>query len=157
MPGETQGGYYAGKMLGSAPWGLILLLAMVVVTCLILSRPVQWVPLAVLAVGYYLCYLLTAYLSDYPTLALGWDIPFGLPGALTVSAVVLTGLMALLYFIWVRGFVAWSAVVFFLLFVVLYPLLRICTNEGLLLAWLYVALLAYTVVLLVAGRKAAGP
>ena len=127
---------------------LALLLGMVLTTHLLLARKLHWLPLAGLAVAYHLYYLFLAHLADY------WP---GLPGGMIISGVVMTALVTLLLFHWPDNYPATSSVKFFVLFCIAYPMMRISDYEGLLLTMLYVALLAYAVVLVVAKRpKPAG-
>lgn len=142
VPKKQQAGYYIGRILAAAPWGLILLLTMVLVTRLATGRGVRWVTLTVLALGHHLHYLLTGHLAD----------SVGLGGALAISAAALTGLMALMEFAFSDRPVAAGTVAFFALFATAYPLLRITSCHGLLMTILYVLLLGYVVVLLVRRR-----
>lgn len=144
VPGKTQAGYYVGRVLSAAPWGLVLLLGMVLATQLATSRPVRWVPLAGLAVAYHLTYLLAGYLADY--------VP-SLLTAMIVAAATLTVLTAVLQFGLADRFAAAASVSFFVLFVAGYPLMRISEADGLGMTVLYVALLGYVTALLVRSRK----
>ena len=148
VPRKKQPGYYVARVLAAAPWGLILLLGMVVATYLATGRTPHWLPLAVLAMGYHLYYLLMAHIGDYAP---------GLIGGMILSGLVLTSLMALLQLIWCPRFHALAALALFGGFCIVYPLIRISDNEGLLLTILYVVLLAFLVVLLVRQRRAAPP
>ena len=143
LPQRKQGGYYVARILAAAPWGLVLLLGMVLTTHLLLARKMHWLPLAGLAVAYHLYYLFLAHLADY------WP---GLAGGMIISGVVLTALVTLLVFRGSDDYPATSTVKFFVLFCIVYPLMRISDYESLLLTMLYVALLAYAVFLVVARR-----
>jgi hypothetical protein len=144
VPGKTQAGYYVGRILAAAPWGLVLMLTMVLVTRVVTGRPIRWVPLALLGVGYHLHYLFTGHLAD----------SVGLAGGLAISAAALTAVMALMEFVFSDRFVALGTVGFFVLFIAAYPLVRISGRHGLLMTVLYVLLLAYIVVLLARRRRA---
>ena len=148
VPRKTQGGYYVGRILAAAPWGLVLLLAMVIVTFAATGRAVQWVPLAVMALGYELHYLLAAHLADYAP---------GLAGAMILSGAALIALIVVLELAWADRFAAWTTVAFFVLFVVVYPLLRISGHDGLLMSVLYVLLLGYVVAVLIGRRRRTAP
>ena len=143
IPRKTQPGYYVARVLSAAPWGLILLLAMVVVTYLATGQTPHWLPLAILAVGYHLYYLLMAHIGDYAP---------GLVGGMVLSGLVLSALVAVFQLVWCRRFHALITLGLFAVFCVAYPLIRISDYEGLLLTILYVALLALIVALLVFCR-----
>lgn len=143
LPKRKQGGYYVARVLAGAPWGLVLLVGMVLVTFLATGGKPHWPAMLLLAVAYHLYYLLMAHLGDY------WP---GLVGGMIISGMVLTGLVMLLFFRWAEKRQAVATVKFFILFCVAYPLMQISDYEGLLLAILYVALLAYVVLLVVAKR-----
>jgi len=145
LPKRQQEGYHVSQILAAAPWGLVLMLAMVLVTFLILGRKAHWIPLLLLAVAYDLYYLFMAYLADC------WP---GLPGGMIISGLVLTVLVTPLFFAWTEKRPAAATVKFFILFIAVYPLIRISEHEGLFLSMLYVGLLAYTVILLVLRRRA---
>ena len=144
LPKEKQEGYYVAQILAAAPWALVLLLAMVLVSHLATGRALQYAPLLLLAGALDLYYLLMAHIGDY------WP---GLVGGMIVSAIVLTALTALLWFKRADRFAAGSTVAFFAAFCVVYPLIVISDYEGLLMTILYVALLAYVTVLLIAARR----
>ena len=143
VPAKKQEGYYVARALAAAPWGLVLLLAMVIITHLATGQSIRWVPLLLLAVGYHLYYLLMAHVGDYAP---------GLTGGMLISGAALTALIVLLEFTRARGFTSWATVVMFVLFCSVYPLIRISSCSGLLLTILYVVLLAYTIFLLVRKR-----
>jgi hypothetical protein len=144
VPKKTQAGYYVGRILAAAPWGLVLMLSMVLVTRVVAGLGVRWVPLALLGLGYHLHYLLTGHLADSLGLAVG----------LAISAAALTAVMALMEFAFSDRAVALGTVGFFALFILAYPLLRISESHALLMTVLYVLLLAYVVVLLVRRHRA---
>jgi len=147
LPKRKQGGYYVARVLAAAPWGLALLLGMVLVTFLAAGQKLHCPPLLLLAVAYHLYYLLMAHLGDY------WP---GLVGGMIISGVVLTALMMLLFFRWTERTVAIRTVKFFILFCIVYPLMRISDYEGLLLTMLYVAMLAYVILLVIRQPRPAG-
>jgi hypothetical protein len=140
IPDKQQPGFHVARILEAAPWGLVLLLAMVVATFLALGQTPHWLPLALLALAYHLYYLLMAHIGEYASLV--W--------AMAIAAAALTALMALLQLKLCRRFFAVSALAMFAVFTVAYPLIRISEHEGLLTSILYVLLLAYVVVLVVA-------
>ncbi len=148
IPRKQQPGYYVARVLAAAPWGLILLLAMVVVTHLATGSTPHWLPLALLAAGYHLYYLLMAHIGDYAP---------GLVGGMVLAGLVLTALTALFQLVWCRRFHALATLTMFAVFCIAYPLIRISDYEGLLLTVLYVAQLAFIIVLLVSRRRAAPP
>jgi len=140
VPKKKQEGYYVARVLGAAPWGMVLLIAAVIVTHLARGQRLRAVPLLLLATGYYLYYLLMAHIGDYAP---------GLIGGMAISGGVLTALIALLQFRCNRGFCAWATVVLFVLFCTAYPGIRISPVSGLLQTILHVLLLGYTIVLVV--------
>ena len=144
VPKKTQAGYYVARVLAAGPWGLALLMAMVIVTHLATGRPLNWILLALLAGAYYLYYLLAAHIGDY------WP---GLAGGMLLSAAATTAMMALLHLRCSDRFVAVVTMALFVFFCVAYPLMRITDYQGLLLSILYVALLGYVVGLVVAQRR----
>ena len=146
IPEKKQPGYYVARVLAAAPWGLVLLLAMVVVTYLATGATPGWLPLALLAAAYHLYYLLTAHVGDYAP---------GLVGGMVIASVVLTGLTAVFQLIWCGRFHAVATLGLFGVFCIVYPLIRISDDEGLLLTILYVALLAYVIALLIFFRPSA--
>ena len=143
IPKKTQPGYYVARVLAAAPWGLILLLAMVVATYLATGQTPHWLPLAVLAASYHLYYLLTAHIGDYAP---------GLVGGMVLAGIALTALTALFQLVWCRRFHALVTLALFAVFCIAYPLIRITDHEGLLLTILYVALPALLIVLLIRFR-----
>jgi hypothetical protein len=144
IPKKQQPGYHVARVLAAAPWGLILLLAMVVVTHLATGTTPHWLPLALLAMGYHLYYLLMAHIGDYAV---------GLLGGMILSGLVLTALTALFQLVWCRRFHALATLAMFVVFCAAYPLVRISDYEGLLLTVLYVLLLAYVIALLIFFRR----
>ena len=148
LPKKTQKGYHVARVLSAAPWGMVLLVGMMVLTCLASRRPLHWLPLAVLAVSYHLYYLLMAHLGDYRP---------GLIGGMIISCAALTGLVAIFHLVWAGRFIAYTTLAMFLLFCVGYPLIRISDYSGVAMSALYVALLGYVVVLLVSHRREAEP
>jgi len=143
LPKRTQPGYYVARVLAAAPWGLVLLLAVVAVTFLATGDRLNWLPLAILAGGYVLYYLLMAHIGDY------WP---GLTGGMIIAGLVMTALEAAFLLIWCRRFQAASALGLLGVFCLAYPLIRISDYEGLLLTSLYVALFAWVIALLIAFR-----
>ena len=146
VPRARTGGRDVARVLAVGPWGLVLLLAMVLVTHLVADRPLRPVALALLAVAYHLCYLLTAHLGDY------WP---GLLGGMLISAAATTAIVALLHVKGPDRFSSRATLALLVFFAVAYPLMRISTYDGLLMSVLYVAMLAYTVVLIVRARPRA--
>jgi len=144
IPKKKQPGYYVARVLAAAGWGLVLLLAMVVVTYLATGATPHWLPLALLAAAYHLYYLLMAHIGDYAP---------GLVGGMIIAGVVLTALTAAFQLIRCRRFHAVATLALFAVFCIAYPLIRISDYEGLLLTILYVALLAYIVALLIRQRR----
>ena len=74
-----------------------------------------------------------------------------------IAGVVMTALVAMLQFICNRGPAAWATVILFILFCMVYPLVRISSCEGLLMSVIYTLLLAYTIVLIVRRTRAVPP
>ena len=148
LPKEKQEGYYVAKVLDAAPWALVLLVAIVLVTYLATGRCLQYGLLLVLALAFDLYYLLMANLGDY------WP---GLVGGMIISGIVLTGLTAWLNFKRTDRFAAVATVAFFLAFSVAWPLFVISAYSGLLTTILYVALLAWVTALLVLPQMKARP
>lgn len=124
------------------------MLGMVIVTHLTMGRTAAWLPLLLTALGYYLYYLLMAHVGDYAP---------GLVGGMLISGVVMTSLVALLQFICNRGPAGWATVILFVLFCMVYPIVRISDCEGLLMSVVYTLLLAYTIVLIVRRTRAEEP
>ena len=143
VPKKTQSGYYVGRVLSAAPWGLVLLLGMVLATHVATSRPIRWVLLAELAVAYHLTYLLAGYLADH--------VP-GLAAPMAISVAALTAMTAVLHFARTDRFAAATSVAFFLLFVAAYPLMSLRDAASLLETILYVVLLGWVIALLVRSR-----
>jgi len=146
VPKKKQEGYYVARILSGAPWGMILLMGTVLVTLLGSGQKVYWQPLLLLAVAYHLYYLLMAHIGDH--------LP-GVTGGMVIAGAVLTALTALSQFMWNGRFCAAATVAAFVTFCAAYPLIRISDYEGLLLTWLYVAMLAYVIMLVVYFRKKA--
>lgn len=144
LPKRTQPGYYVARVLAAAPWGLVLLLAVMIATFLATGDRLNSLPLAILAGGYLLYYLLMAHIGDY------WP---GLTGGMVIAGLVLTALEAAFLLLWCRRFQAVSALGLLLVFCLAYPLIRISDYEGLLLTSLYVGLFAWVIVLLIAFRR----
>ncbi len=143
VPKKTQEGYYVARVLSAGPWGLVLLLAMVIITHAAAGRPVSWVMLALLAGAYYLYFLLAAQIGEYEP---------GLAGGMFFSGLAATAMVVALFARSGDRFSGWATVAFFVLLAFAYPLLRISEHEGLLLTILYVALLGYVVALVVRRR-----
>jgi hypothetical protein len=140
VPTKKQEGYYVAKVLSAGPWGMVLLLGMIIITHLAMGRNPEWLPLLLTAIGYYLYYLLMAHVGDYAP---------GLVGGMLISGLVMTLLVALLQFICNHGPAAWATVILFILFCMVYPVVRISSCEGLLMSVVYTLLLGYTIVLIV--------
>ena len=143
LPKIPQPGYYSARLLHEAPWGLVLLVASLVVSWMLLGREFDLFSLAILAVAYYLFYTLVAYLSDhvdsFPTcFVLG-----------TLATLILSGL--LLWIGWGRNFAAHQTMALVAVFTVYYPL-AVALDEytGLLVQILYWGLAAYAAALAVA-------
>jgi chromate transport protein ChrA len=143
VPKAKQDGYYVARALSAAPWAMVLLLIMLIVTSLTTGREIAYVPTLLVALAFHLYYLLMANIGDY------WP---GLTGGMIIAGLVLTGLVALLKFRTTDRFAAWSGVAFFAVFCFAYPLISISDYQNLLLSILYVVLLAYVIVLLVTPR-----
>ena len=149
VPRAKQGGSDVARLLEVGPWGLVLLLAMVLVTHLAADRPLRPVALALLAVAYHLYCLLAAHLGDY------WP---GLIGGMLISAAAVTAIVALLHMKSPDRFGSRATPALFVFFAVAYPLMRTSTYDGLLMSVLYVAMLTYTVVLIIRTRpRTRGP
>jgi hypothetical protein len=144
LPPERQRGYYVAKILDAAPWALVLLMAMVLVTQLAGGSGLRYVPMLLLAGALDLYYMLMGHVADYSP---------GLTGGIIIAGLVLTGLTALLWFARAGKLVAVAATVFFVIFAAGYPLIVINEYKELLQTCLYVALLAYTIVLLILQRR----
>lgn len=144
LPKKTQPGYYVARVLAAAPWGLALLLAVVIATFLATGDKLRGLPIAIVAGGYMLYYLLMAHIGDY------WP---GLTGGMIIAGLVLMTLEAAFLLVWCRRFQAISALGLLGVFCLAYPLIRISDYEGLLLTSLYVALFAWIIALLIAFRK----
>ncbi len=144
IPDRRQAGYDVARLLAKAPRGLVLLLAMVVVTYLAAGDVPRWLPLAIVAAGYHLHYLLMAHLGDYAP---------GLVGGMILAAVTLTALVAVFQLASCPRFHALATLGLFAVFCVVYPLLRLSDDPGLLLTILHVVLLAYTIALLIVFRR----
>jgi len=143
LPKIPQPGYYSARLLHEAPWGLVLLVAALVVSWMLLGREFDLFSLAILAVAYYLFYTLVAYLSDhvdsFPTcFVLG-----------AMATLILSGL--LLWVGWGRNFAAHQTMALVAVFTVYYPL-AVALDEyaGLLVQILYWGLAAYAAALAVA-------
>jgi hypothetical protein len=140
MPEPTQEGYYIARVLKAAPWALALLLGLVLVTHLVLGRPVPYVLLVVLAVAFDLYYLLMANLGDYRP---------GMYGGMAIAGGVVTVLTAWLWFARSQPAGAITTIALLLVFTIAYPLMVVSDDAGLYLSILNVALLAYVTALLV--------
>ena len=144
LPKKTQPGYYVARVLAGAPWGLTLLLAVVVAMFLATGDRLRGLPIAILAGGYMLYYLLMAHIGDYKP---------GLTGGMIIAGLVLMALEAAFLLVWCHRFQAISALGLLGVFCLAYPLIRISDYEGLLLTSLYVALFAWIIALLIAFRS----
>ena len=143
VPEPKQAGYYVAKVLSAAPKGLVLLLAMLLVTLLTAGGSVRWMPLALVAAAYHLYYLLAANIGDYAP---------GLIGGMVIAGTALTLLVLLVQMTFYRGLCRWAPVGLFVVFCVIYPMLVITGSASLLLSILYVAMLAYAASLVVLAR-----
>jgi len=146
LPKEKQAGYYVAKVLRAAPWALVLLVTMVLVTHLATGRGVSYVLLILLGVSFHLYYLLMAHVADYRP---------GLLGAMVIAGAVLTSLTALLQFKRADRFNAGATTIFFVIFCVAWPLMAVSAHAGLLQTALHVALVGYVTVLLICQRRPA--
>lgn len=150
LPGIKQPGYYVTRLLHEAPLGLVLLAGALVVTWTLLGREVDLFSLAVLAVGYYLFYTLTAYLSDHLTSFAGCFLLAAL------AALVLAGLYLRLG--WGTGFASVQTFALVAAFTIYYPLAVVADEyTGLLVQVLYWLLAVYAALLAVGrawGRRA---
>ena len=148
VPKPEQAGYHVARVLAAAPWGLVLLMGLVTVTYLTAGSKLRWAALLLLAVAYHLYYLLMAHIGDYRP---------GLTGAMVIAAISLTSLVTIVQLSFYRGLSRWAPVGVFLVFSIVYPLLRISEDAGLLTTCLYVVLLGYVVVLAATvGRRSRG-
>ena len=148
VPEPQQAGYHVAKALAAAPWGLVLLLTLVIATILARGEAIRLVALVLLALAYHLYYLLMAHIGDYAP---------GLVGGMVIAGVALTSLVAFVQLGSYRGLCRWAPIGLFMIFCVAYPLLAISEQSGLLLTILYVVLLAYGVMLATLTRPAGKP
>ena len=144
LPKAKEAGYHVARVLSAAPWGLVLLLAAVLVTHLVTSSTPRYGLLLLLTLAFDLYYLLMANLGNY------WP---GLTGGIIFSSLALTALVALVYWRLAGRFIAASTVAFFVVFCAVYPLIVISDYDELLLSVLYVAMLAYVIVLLIRQKR----
>lgn len=145
LPQPEQPGYHVAQLLGEAPLGLVVLVVVLVLTSLIWQRRVSVLDIALMAVAYYLFYLLLGHLYD----ALG-----EFSAAFTLAALPVVFLVGLYRFVGERGkLIGWQDAALFALFVVGYPLAVVSKDyTGLLLHIGFYILLAYVMGLLVARR-----
>jgi len=145
LPDKKQPGYHVARLLRQSPLGLMLLVVMLLVTRIYTDKPIELVPLAMMALAYYLFYTLMANLSDYGP---------GFTGSFLIAFLLLGGLVAAMQFRWDgRGFVTYATVGFFGFFTLIYPLIQVWREHtGLLLNLVYVLLLAYAAVLAIRHR-----
>ena len=144
LPKAKEAGYHVAKVLSAAPWGLVLLLAAVLTTHLVTTSAPKYGLLLILTLAFDLYYLLMANLGNY------WP---GLTGGIIFSSLALTTLVTILYWKMAGRFIAASTVAFFVVFCAVYPLIVISDYDELLLSVLYVALLAYVIVLLIRQKR----
>jgi hypothetical protein len=143
LPAMTQPGTYAGRLLHEAPWGLALMVAVLVITWMLLGREEYLLSLGVLAVSYFLFYTLTAYLSEHLT-SFAACFVLALLASLAVSG-------AYVWLGWGRRYVSHQTMALVAVFTVYYPLAVIAGDASdLLVQVLYWGLAAYAAMLAVA-------
>lgn len=142
LPKIPQPGYYGARLLHEAPWGLMLLVAALVVSWILLGRQADLFSLALLALAYYLFYTLFAYLSDPVE---SFSSCFMLAGLATVALAAVY-----LWLGWGLNFAAHQTLALVAIFTFYYPL-AVTTDEysGLLVQVLYWGLAAYAACLAV--------
>jgi len=142
LPKIPQPGYYGARVLHEAPWGLMLLVAALVVTWMLLGREVDLFSLSLLSVAYYLFYTLVAYLSDHIA---AFETCF-------VLAALATLVLAALYVWlgWGRNFTSHQTVALVAVLTIYYPLAVILdAYTGLMIQVLYWTLALYAAMLAV--------
>jgi hypothetical protein len=142
LPKIPQPGYYGARVLHEAPWGLVLLVAALVVTWMLLGREVDLFSLSLLSVAYYLFYTLVAYLSDHVTSFV----------ACFVLAALATLVLAALYVWlgWGRNFTSHQTLALVAVLTIYYPLAVILdAYTGLMVQVLYWTLALYAAMLAV--------
>jgi hypothetical protein len=143
LPARRQPGTYAGRLLHEAPWGLALMVAVLVTTWLFLGREEYLLSLGVLAVSYFLFYTLTAYLSEHLT-SFAACFVLGAVASLAVSG-------AYVWLGWGRRYVSHQTMALAAVLTVYYPLAVIAGDASpLLMQVLYWGLAAYVAMLAVA-------
>ena len=142
LPAMTQPGTYAGRLLHEAPWGLVLMVALLAITWRILGREEYLLSLGVLTISYFLFYTLTAYLSEHLT-SFAACFLLGVLASLAVSG-------AYLWLGWGRRYVSHQTMALAAVFTVYYPLAVIAGDASdLLIQVLYWGLAAYVAMLAV--------
>jgi len=154
LPDIKQPGWYVARLLHEAPLGLALLAGTLVVTWVLLGRPMHLFSLGLLVVAYYLFYTLLAHASDH-TPSFAWCFAVSSAAALALSA-------GYLWLGWGQTFAAHQSLGLVTAFTVYYPLAVVFDEHtGLMLQILYWALAAYAaglaVVMLWRRRTAARP
>ncbi len=144
LPEQEGKGKDISVVLGEAPWALLLLLGVVLVTHGVLGRAIPYPLLLILAVAYTLFTLLMAHISDYHA---------GFTGGLWIAGSVLTILTGLLWWRRTSPFLAGTTVGFFALFSFAWPTLNVQKEADLYRSILYVVLLAYVSALLIFKKK----
>jgi hypothetical protein len=150
LPAIKQPGYYVTRLLHEAPLGLMLLAGSLVVTWMVLGRPVDLFSLAVLVVAYYLFYTFIAYLSDHLT---SFDACFVLAATATLTLAILYLRLG-----WGPCFSAFQSILLVVAFTIYYPQAVVADKyTGLLDQVLYWGLATYIALLAVArvwtGRR----
>jgi hypothetical protein len=146
LPKIPPPGYYSARLLHEAPWGLVLLVAALVISWILIGRPVDLFSLTFLAVAYYLFYTIFAYLSDHVA---SFQTCFTLAAAATLTLAALY-----LWLGWGKTFAAHQTLGLVALLTVFYPL-AVAQDEytGVLVQVLYWALAAYAAALAVARAR----
>ena len=134
----------AASMLKAAPWGLLLLVGMVLSTHLLTRRPIAYALLLVLSLTYVAAHLLMANIGDYAP---------GVLGGLIIAGAVLTSLTGVLWLRRTDRLMAISTIVFFVIFTIGWPFISVQNTGDLLKSILYVLLLGWIVYLLVRQRN----
>jgi len=143
LPKIPQPGYYGARVLHEAPWGLMLLVAALVVTWMLLGREVDLFSLSLLSVAYYLFYTLVAYLSDHVT---------SFAACFFLAALATLVLAALYVWLgWGRNFTSHQTLALVAVLTIYYPLAVILDDyTGLMVQVLYWTLALYAAMLAVA-------
>jgi hypothetical protein len=151
LPKTPPAGYYVARLLHEAPFGLMLLAGVLVITWGVLGRETDLFSLGILAVSYYLFYTIIAYLSDLlPSFA-------GCFALAALAALILAA--AYLRLGWGRSFAAGQTLALMAALVIYYPLAVVLADyTGLMTQMLYWTLAGYvamlTVVMVYRRRRA---